>query len=285
MCARRGTSTQREEAAMKRYGLLLVAILLTGIYLFPLFWMYLTALKSEGEIVRFPPTFWPENAEFNVVSVWTRLKMDAFLRNSLIIAVGVTCIVTVVGTGCAYVLSRIRNRWVDAALFTVLMMQVLPPSLMVTPVFVAFNQVGLLETPRLAVILAQAAKTLPLYIVLCRATFLQVPRELEEAALVDGNSRFGAFISIMVPLARNGILVSSVLIFLQSFGEYVYSRSLIAERALQPATVGLQSFMGPNTSDWSGVMTYSAIYVTPILIIFVLLQRRIVSGLTSGALK
>jgi multiple sugar transport system permease protein len=79
--------------------------------------------------------------------------------------------------------------------------------------------------------------------------------------------------------------VTSVLILLQAFGEYVYSRSLIADRALQPATVGLQSFMGPNTQDWSGVMTYAAIYVTPILIIFVLLQRRIVSGLTAGALK
>lgn len=173
----------------------------------------------------------------------------------------------------------------DAILFLILMMQVLPSSLMITPIFVVFSQAGLTEYPRLAVVLASAAKTLPLYVVLCRATFLQVPKELEEAALVDGNSRLGAFLTIIVPLARNGILVTSVLIFLQSFGEYVYSRSLITQRALQPATVGLQSFMGPNTSDWSGVMTYSAIYVTPILIIFVLLQRKIVSGLTSGALK
>lgn len=101
--------------------------------------------------------------------------------------------------------------------------------------------VGLLEYPRLAVVLAQAAKLLPLYIVLCRTAFMQVPRELEEAALVDGNSRMGAFFQVAVPLARNGILVTSVLVFLQSFGEYVYSRSLIGERALQPATVGLQS--------------------------------------------
>ena len=100
----------------------------------------------------------------------------------------------------------------DAVLFVVLMMQVLPSSLMITPIFVAFNQVGLIEYPRLAVILAQAAKMLPLYIVLCRATFLQVPRELEEAALVDGNSRVGAFLRINVPLARNGILVSSILV-------------------------------------------------------------------------
>ncbi len=270
---------------LKRYSLLALALVFVSIYLFPLYWMYVTALKTGTEIFAFPPTFWPENPQWMVAEVWSRLKMDVYLKNSLLIALGTTAIVILTGTGCAYVLSRIRNRWMDAVLFVVLMMQVLPSSLMVTPIFVAFNQVGLNEFPRTSVILVQAAKVLPLYIVLCRATFVQVPRELEEAALVDGNSRVGAFLSIIVPLARNGILVTSVLIFLQSFGEYVYSRSLITQRALQPATVGLQSFMGPNTSDWSGVMTYSAIYVTPILIVFVLLQRQIVSGLTSGALK
>jgi multiple sugar transport system permease protein len=270
---------------MKRYLLLALALVFAAIYLFPLYWMYVTALKGGTEIFQYPPTFWPQNLQFNVVAVWERLQMDRFLTNSFIIAAGTTVIVIAIGTGCAYALARVRNIWMDLALFSILMMQVLPSSLMITPLFVAFNQVGLLETPRLAVILAQAAKVLPLYIVLCRASFSQVPRELEEAALMDGNTRAGAFFQIMIPLARNGILVSSVLIFLQSFGEYVYSRSLIADRALQPATVGLQSFMGPNTSDWSGVMTYSAIYVTPVLIIFVILQRRIVSGLTAGALK
>jgi multiple sugar transport system permease protein len=270
---------------LRKYALLLSAIAILSIYLFPLYWMYVTAMKAGSEIYATPPTFWPRDPQLQIIEVWNRMRMDVYLRNSLLIAGGVTVIVAILGTGCAYVLARIRNRWMDATLFAVLMMQVLPSSLMITPIFVAFNQMGLLDYPRLSVVLAQAAKVMPLYIVLVRATFLQVPRELEEAALVDGNSRLGAFLTIMVPLARNGILVSSVLIFLQSFGEYVYSRSLIAERALQPATVGLQSFMGPNSSDWAGVMTYSAIYITPILIVFVLLQRQIVSGLTSGALK
>jgi len=265
---------------MQRYGLLALGLVFVGVYLFPVYWMYISALKADAEIVAYPPTFWPSELHFQAVDVWKRLQMGSFLQNSLFIAVGSTAIVAVLGTGAAYVLARIRSRWMDLTLFVVL-----PSSLMITPIFVAFNQVGLNAWPRIAVILAQAAKELPLYIVLCRAAFLQVPRELEEAALVDGNSRVGAFLSINVPLARNGILVTSVLVFLRSFGEYVYARSLIAERALQPATVGLQSFMGPNTSDWPGVMTYSAIYVTPILIVFVLLQRRIVSGLTSGALK
>ena len=189
------------------------------------------------------------------------------------------------GTGLAYVLARYRNMWIDVGLFAVLMLQVLPASVMVTPLFVAFNQVGLLNLPRTAVILGTAAKAMPFFVVLVRATFLSVPRELEEAALVDGNSRPGAFFNIVLPLARNGVLVCAILTFMSAFGEYIYSKSIIQDTGLQPASVGLQKFLGPNSKDWNAIMAYSAMYVTPILAIFVLLQRRIVSGLTSGALK
>ncbi len=169
-------------------------------------------------------------------------------------------------------------------LFAILMLQVLPASVMVTPLFVGFNQWACsLSPPR--VILAAAAKAMPFFVVLVRATFMSVPRELEEAALVDGNSRVGAFFSIVLPLARNGILVCAILTFMSSFGEYIYSKSIIQNPNLQPASVGLAGFLGPNSTDWAGIMAYSAIYVTPILLVFVILQRRIVSGLTSGALK
>lgn len=272
-------------ATVKRLALLAFGIAITALYLFPLLWMYVTALKGSTEIFSYPPTLWPHRLEWNVGTIFVGHHMDRYLWNSLVVALGVTALATLLGTGCAYVLARVRNIWIDIALFAVLMLQVLPPSLMVTPIFVAFNEVGLLTLPRTAVILAQAAKVIPLYIVLCRASFVQVPRELEDAAMVDGSSRIGAFFKVILPLARNGILITSVLVFLQSFGEYVYARSLIGADELQTATVGLQSFLGPNTNDWNGVMTYAAIYVTPILIIFVLLQRRIVSGLTAGALK
>ena len=269
----------------KRWALLAIAIAIVALYLFPLYWMYVTALKSNSETFMNPPTFWPHAPELQVARVWTGMGMPSFIKNSIVIACGCVALVVVFGTGCAYGLARVRSIWMDIALFLVLMLQVLPPSLMITPIFVAFSQLGMLSWPRTGVILATAANKLPLYIVLVRAAFTQVPRELEEAALVDGNSRIGAFLMIAVPLARNGILVSAILIFLQSLGEFVYSRSLITDRAYQPATVGLQFFIGPNASDWTGIMTFSAIYVTPILILFVMLQRRIVSGLTSGALK
>jgi multiple sugar transport system permease protein len=262
-----------------------LAVLFAAIYLFPLYWMYVTAIKNPGEIFRYPPSFWPTEPTFNFVRIFIDHSMARYLWNSLVIAIGTTAVVSVFGTGCAYALARSRSPSHDAALFLILMLQALPASLMVTPIFVAFNQIGLLASPRLAVILAQAAKTLPLFIVLCRASFTQVPKELEDAAQIDGASPVVAFFRIMLPLARNGILVAGVLIFLQSFGEFVYSRSLISAEELQTATVGLVAFMGPNTNDWNGIMTYAAIYVTPVLVTFVLLQRKIVSGLTAGALK
>lgn len=266
--------------------MLLTALGLAAIYLFPLYWMYITAVKGQSEIYASPPTFWPVEPNLAIFGeVWQERNMASFLWNSLVIAGGVTALTVVLGVGIAYVLARYRNVWVDVCLFVVLMLQVLPPSLMVTPLFVGFNQFGLLATPRSAVILAASARSVPLFVVLVRATFMTVPRELEEAALVDGATRWGAFFRVVLPLARNGILVVAILTFMGAFGEYLYSRSIIQDEDLQPASVGLAGFVGPNSRDWNGIMAYAAIYVTPILAIFVLLQRRIVAGLTSGALK
>ncbi|MDM9624884.1 carbohydrate ABC transporter permease [Rhizobium sp. S152] len=266
--------------------MLFIAIVLAAIYLFPLYWMYITALKSGSEMFANPPSFWPSSPQWGTYAyVWESRNMGRYLWNSIVIAFGSVALITVLGVGCAYVLARYRNMWVDIGLFLILMLQVLPASLMITPIFVGFSQFGLLDYPRFAVILAIAAKSMPFFVVLVRATFMAVPMELEEAALVDGNSRFGAFFNIVLPLARNGILVSAILIFMQAFGEFVYSKSMIQEAELQPASVGLNSFMGPNTSEWNNIMAYATMYVTPVLAIFVLLQRRIVSGLTSGALK
>ena len=266
--------------------MLAIALVMAAIYLFPLYWMYVTSLKGGSEMFANPPSFWPAAPQWETYAyVWESRNMGRYLWNSILIATGAVSLITVLGVGCAYVLARYRNRWVDAGLFLILMLQVLPASLMITPIFVGFSQFGLLDYPRLAVILAIAAKSMPFFVILVRATFMAVPQEREEAALVDGNSRIGAFFNIVLPLARNGILVSAILIFMQAFGEFVYSKSIIQAVELQPASVGLNSFMGPNTSEWNNIMAYATMYVTPILAIFILLQRRIVSGLTSGALK
>ncbi|WP_176082865.1 carbohydrate ABC transporter permease [Martelella sp. HB161492] len=266
--------------------LIVCALLLAVIYLFPLYWMYVTAIKTSSEAFASPPIFIPTVAQWhNFADVWVSRGMGRYLWNSFYIATWSVVLIAILGSGAAYVLARYRNPWIDIGLFLILMLQVLPPSLMVTPIFVGFSQLGILDYPRFATVLGITAKSMPFFVVLVRATFMSVPMELEEAALVDGNSRIGAFFHIVLPLARNGILVSGILIYMQAFGEFVYSKTFIADAIYQPASVGLNTFMGPNTVEWDKIMAYSSIYVTPILAVFVLLQRRIVSGLTSGALK
>jgi multiple sugar transport system permease protein len=271
--------------AVRRWIPTAIAVALLTIYLFPIYWMYATSLKGTAEAMRYPPTLWPHDPVSTHAQVFVKRDMGRYFWNSLVITLGATTITVLLGTGTAYALSLARNRMVEAALFLILMMQALPPSLMVTPLFVMFNLMGLLDTPRLAVVFAVAAKSLPFYIVICRTAFLAVPRELREAALVDGDSRIGVFFHIVLPLARNAILVSAVLIGIQAMGDYVYSRSFIYDEALQPLTVGLAGYVGAETTNWSGIMTYASIMITPILFVFVLMQRQLVSGLTAGALK
>ena len=270
---------------MKKSIFFAVAIVVTAIYLFPLYWMYITAFKSAAEMFRYPPTLRPLEPQSHFVATFVDRQMSTFLWNSFVIACGTTLATILLGTGAAYALAQKQNRATGIAIFAVLVLQALPSSLMVTPLFTAFKTLGLLASPRTAVVLAQISKTLPFFIVLCRSSFVQVPRDLQNAALVDGATPMSAFFLVVLPLAMNGVLISGILVFLQSFGEYVYARSLILDDAYQTATVGLSTFVGATNTDWIGIMTYSAIYVTPVLGIFMLLQRRIVSGLTVGALK
>ena len=270
---------------MRRTIPTLIAVALLGFYLFPIYWMYATSFKTLTEAVQYPPTLWPSEPQFHHAEVFQKFSVARYFVNSIVITLGVTAITVVVGTGTAYALALRRNLFVDLILFTILLLQALPASLMVTPLFVLFNMAGLLNTPRFAVVLAVAAKSLPFFIVICRTAFLQIPRELRDAALVDGNSNVGVFFNIALPLARNSIVVTAVLIAVQTMGEYVYSRSFIAKIELQPLTLGLSNFIGAQQTDWIGIMTFASILVTPILIVFIFLQRRIISGLTAGALK
>ena len=187
---------------MKRYVLFVIALIVTAVYLFPLYWMYITVFKSAAEMFQYPPTFWPQHGESHIWQVFTERGMGKFLWNSFIIACGTTAVTVFVGTGAAYALASAQNRWTGFAIFAVLVLQALPSSLMVTPIFTAFKGLGLLETPRLAVVIAQITKTLPFYIVLCRASFVQIPRELRDAAMVDGASPSRAFFGVILPLDR-----------------------------------------------------------------------------------
>jgi multiple sugar transport system permease protein len=269
----------------RRWILLAIGITIAAFYLFPVYWMYVSSFKASSELNASPPTLLPQAPSLAAyVWIFTRENIARYLGNSLFQSASVTLLTLLLATGAAYALSRVRSLWMDAVLVGIMLSQVLPPALLVTPMFVIFRQIDLINT-QTAVILATTTKTLPFAVIMLRTTFAQIPVELEEAARVDGCSRLKAFFSVTLPLARIGYIVVGTLVFLLAYGEFVYPVSLVNKNELQPATVGLYGFVGADYSDWSNAMAFASIFVTPVIVIFMLLQRRIVSGLTAGALK
>jgi multiple sugar transport system permease protein len=265
--------------------MLAIALVIASGYLFPVYWMVVSAMKHSVEANAAVPTLFPR--ELTMASfrwIFERERIGRYLSNSFIIAGGVTALTLLLATGAAYALSRVRSWAMDVVLVAIMISQVLPPPLLVTPMFVIFRQIDLINTYA-AVILATTTKTLPFAVIMLRTTFAQIPTEIEEAARVDGCSRLIAFLRVTLPLARAGYLVVGSLVFLQAYGEFVYPVSLMNKQSLQPAIVGLYGFVGADYSDWSYAMAFATVMVAPVLLIFILLQKRIVNGLTSGALK
>ena len=255
------------------------------IYLFPLYWMLISGFKTQAEIFADPPTFVPRAPTLDAFRfVILNQNILRYLRNSLIIAVPVTLLTVVLSAMGAYAMSRLRTRFVDLVVVTILLLQVFPEALLATPVFVIFKALGLVNSFT-AVILATSARSVAFALIILRPMFRQVPIELEEASRVDGCNQLASFWRIVVPLMRVPLMVVGAITFAQAYGQFVYPLTLLSTEELQPGTVGIYSFIGAEIADWHRVMAFSSLFVLPILVMFVILQKKIVSGLTAGALK
>ena len=261
------------------------ALAALAIFLFPIYWFYITSFKNLAELDAYPPTLWPQAPTANFLRVLREIDVASYLSNSLIIAVGTSTVTMVLGVSACWALVRIRGVWVDAVVLIVMVLQMLPAALMATPLYVMFSNFNLLDT-RTAVVLATSAKSVPFVIILLRPSFLKIPRDLIEAATIDCCTGWRLLWHVAFPLVRNAVLVTFVLIFMQSYGEFVFSRSFLQSSEKLPATVGLVTeFFGIYSKDISGAMAFGSLYLTPILVIFVLIQRQLISGLTAGAVK
>jgi multiple sugar transport system permease protein len=256
-----------------------------AIYLFPLYWMAISGFKTQAEIFADPPSFFPRAGTWEAFRyVIGHENMARYVRNSITIAAPVTLVAVTLSAIGAYAMSRLRSRLVDAALVTVLLLQVFPEALLATPLFIIFKSLGLLNS-YVAVILATSARAVAFGLVILRPMFRQVPFELEEASYVDGCSEWQTFSRIVLPLMRVPLLVLAAITFAQAYGQFIYPLTLLNRQELQPGTVGIYSFIGTEIADWHRVMAFATVFVLPVLLLFVLLQRQIVSGLTAGALK
>lgn len=266
---------------------LLCAIGVVGVlcYLFPVYWMLISSLKTSAQIFANPPSLVPTHPTLAAFRhVFERENVARYMRNSLAIAVPVTVLTLLLGSSGSYALSRLRTPLVDVALVFTLILQIFPDALLATPMFIMFRHFNLLNTFA-SVVLATSAKSLAFALVILRPMYRQVPIEIEEASHVDGCNTFQTFWRIVLPTMRVPLMVVGVLSFVQAYGQFVYPLTLLSKQELQPATVGIYSFIGAEYADWDRVMAFASVFALPVLTVFLLLQRKIVAGLTTGALK
>jgi len=259
-------------------------IFLLVLYTLPLFWLFMTSLEPPGNVggpavdmFVFRPTLESYQAALNGG------LLNAVLQ-SLIIASGATALTLAVALPAAYGLAQVRRRTVVVGLGALVGLQMLPQTATIIPLFQVFGTVHLLDT-QLAVILADAALLAPWATLLLRPFFRAVPEALEEAAALDGASQLRTFTSVCLPIARNGAATVGTLVFMISWGEFLYAINLILSPGKYPISALLAEQISQFSSNWPNLMALAAVTAVPIMVLFVFTYRFLRSGLTLGAVK
>jgi ABC-type glycerol-3-phosphate transport system permease component len=258
---------------------------LSVIALFPFYWMLVSSFKTEAELFELQPTLVPMNPS---VEFYGRLVTGTpFLRyflNSTIVSLVTTSLVIVVATLAAYSLARFRFRGREPFALSMLVGQMFPSVLLAIPIFVILSQIGLLDS-FVGLVMAYVTFALPFCTWMLRGHFMNVPLELEESAMIDGATRLGAMVRITLPLAAPGIAATAILGFLLAWNEYLFAAVLVTRDDLKTLPVGLSGYISPWFVDYGVLMAGSVMASVPVIIFFVLVQRYIIAGLTSGAVK
>lgn len=271
---------------VKQYMLLLAAILITIVFLFPIYWMITTSIKPIQDVFATPPMIIPEHIQFDayVKNLIEDRSLLPYLKNSFIIALGTAILTLLIALPCAYALARFRLKGASILILVLLITQMMPGIMMAMPLFILFSKIGLINS-YLALIIGNTTTALPFAIVVMRPFFLSIPRGLEDAAVVDGCNRFTAFIRIILPLTKPTVLTVGTFSFLFAWGDLIFALTLATDEKIRPLTMGLTKFIGQYGTQWDNLMAVSTISAAPIIIMFLLLQKYIVSGITAGSEK
>jgi multiple sugar transport system permease protein len=272
--------------ARKPWGKTIIATLIVVIYLFPVYWMVATSVKTPTDIFASPPQFIPVDPVLTAYkeAVIENSVVQKAMLSSLVIATGTMVLTLLLATPAAYALARLRLRGSGVTILLLVLSQLLPAIVIAGPLFVMFSRIHMTNTFQ-AMILADVSVTLPFAVIILRPYFLTVPRELEAASMLDGSTQFGAFRNIVLPLVLPGLVTVAAFSFLMAWGEFIFALSLNLNKDIQPITVALNGFVGQYGTEWNKMMAVATTIALPIVIIFIALQRFIVSGITSGATK
>ncbi len=267
-------------AALGGLGVLVAAALLA-----PYAVMLLTALKPEVELRVTPPRLLP--VAWRPQNFWTVLRdpeFQSWLRVSLVVAVASTAIVIAAAVPAAYHTARHRFAGRGAFLFLVLVTQMFAPTALVVGLYREFFELGLINTYA-ALILVNAAFNLAFAIWILRAFFASIPREIEEAAAVDGCGRAGTLLRVVLPVALPGIVTAAIFAFIAAWNEYIVALTLMTDASMRPLTVGITSYVTAYVQHWDLLFAASTIAIVPVVVLFALIEPYLVGGLTAGSVK
>ncbi len=268
------------------YLLLATAVICLVVVLFPFYWIVITSiLPTEIVLSRNPPLL-PPLSEVTLAAyfeVFARKPLLTWISNSMQITAGTLAITILTGAMAGYSLSRFRTKAQQAMGFGLLASKMLPGSLIIIPFFILFSKAGLIES-KLGVILANSATAVPFATWLLKGFFDAIPRELEQAAMIDGCNEWQAFRHIVLPLAAPGLAAASAYIAIVTWADLVFARTLNSKPDNWVVTVGLQSFTGEYLVEWGALMAASAVSLLPMLVLFLLLEPFLVKGSTQGSL-
>nr|WP_300005620.1 carbohydrate ABC transporter permease [Tissierella sp.] len=262
--------------------------LMIGLYLiiilFPFFWVGITSFRPESEI-------WSSNALSLKGATFTsenysklfRSSIFNSLKNSLIISTITTIYVTFIASLCAYSIARLDFKFKKLLTVVILATSMFPQMIVVGPIYRVFVKLG--WTNSYYISLPYSMLTLPVAVFILIAHFSQIPKEMEESAIMDGSSKINTFFKIILPLAAPGIFTSAIMTFIGAWNEFLLSLTLNTDEAWRTATVGISFLRGQFEIFWGQVTAATIIVTIPTLIIVILFQKQIVSGITSGALK
>jgi N,N'-diacetylchitobiose transport system permease protein len=276
----------RREHVLRRGAVNLLGLAVFVVMAFPVFWMVSTAFKPGVEITSYTPHWIPLHP--TLVHFTDAIHRPYFwhaVKNSLIVVSVVVGLSMVLAFLAAVALAKFRFTGRRVFIVLVILIQMLPPNALIIPLYVVlarYHQVNTLS----GVILTYLTFVLPFSIWTLRGFVLSIPRDLEEAAMVDGNSRFGAFVKILLPLVAPGLVATSIFAFIQAWNEFIFAYILLSDSQRQTLTIWLAGFYGTSRgTDWGGLMAGATLTAIPVVVFFLLVQRRIAFGLTAGAVK
>lgn len=258
------------------------AVAVTLLFLFPVYWLFMISFKTPEEIFASPPVWWPESLQLANYAVLFKDGDVVTIWNSVVIASVSTAAAMIIGTMCAYSIARFRT---GGNFFTdwLLSNRMVPPIVIVFPVFLLYVKVGLVDS-YLGLILLYTAFNLPYVVWMMRGYIQDIPLELEESALVDGCTRWQVFLRVVLPMARSGFFATAVFTFVFAWNEFIFA--LVLTRAeVTTFPVQVTHYFGGQSNFWAKIAAMSALGTIPIFIAVTLLQRYLVRGISLGAVK